>query len=159
MHSDTHKTWPKLMPFSNSHLFNCYKHFIITALFVALADCIAKLSPNPSSMGAEVVIFSFNTTTHPTTHPPGIVFFSNNEAKLWKGKMLEYISRPQIVYSLYLNPKIWLVSSKKGSKLPKNGLCFGTAFTQKSWSFVIKNLATGYLFLMINWNVEHKSRF
>ena len=41
MHSDTHKTWPKLMPFSNSHLFNCYIHFNITALFVALADCIS----------------------------------------------------------------------------------------------------------------------
>ena len=29
------------MPFSNSHLFNYYIHFNITALFVALADCIS----------------------------------------------------------------------------------------------------------------------
>ena len=44
---------------------------------------IAKLSPspNPSSIGAEVVIFSFNPTTrpptHPPDHPPGIVFFNS----------------------------------------------------------------------------------
>ena len=49
--------------------------------------------------------------------------------------MLENISRPQIVYRLDLNPKIWPNSSKENSKHPKNGqrldFCFGTALTQK----------------------------
>ena len=61
---------------------------------ISISLCIAKLSPSPipTQLGAELVIFSFN----PTTHPPGIVFFFQlNKATLKKGKLLHYINRPQ----------------------------------------------------------------
>ena len=38
----------------------------------------AKLSPSPSSIGAELALFSADPTTHPHLHPPGKVFLSSS---------------------------------------------------------------------------------
>ena len=76
-----------------------------------------KLSHNPSSIGAEVVIFSFN----PTTHPPGIVFFQLNKATLKKGKLLHYISRPQNSFQTLPLPKRGPVWGKKACKIFQKG--------------------------------------
>ena len=73
-------------------------------------------APTPAQLGAEVVIFSFNPTTHPEQF-----FFQLNKATLKKGKLLHYISRPQNSFQTLPLPKRGPVWGKKACKIFQKG--------------------------------------